>query len=148
MKKYFIFLVLLCNSLFAISQTAKDGKRMAEDSMALVGYLELGNIGARDSSCKGNVFQTTDINKVVDIEIYGYLKKQGGFPNTKELNEVLDLLKQLPFQKQNGKLILLNLYEQKKNEANIAYGKDKSCSVLSAMFLTVVQQRRLSLRSY
>jgi len=148
MKKYFVFLALLCNSIVAHSQQSGIGTKMAQDAMALIGYLELGNIGARDADCKGNIFETTDINRVIETEIIGYFNKVGGNQSNKQLNEILDLMKQLPNQKQNGKLILLNLYEQKKNEANIVYGKDKSCSVLSAMFLTVVQQKRLSLRSY
>jgi len=138
--------LVMCNLLYAQGF----GANVAKDSMAIVGYLELSNIGSRDSDCKGTQFETSNINSVIDTEITEYLKKLASFdkksPSSSEFAEIINQLKQIPKQKLNDKFVLMNVYEQKKQEAITTYGKDKSCSALSAMFRTVVQQKRLSIR--
>jgi hypothetical protein len=141
-----LYFLVVCNFLYAQGV----GANVAKDSMAIVGYLELSNIGSRDNDCRGTQFETSNVNAVIDTEITDYLKKLASFdkksPSSSEFAEIVNQLKQIPKQKLNDKFVLNNVYEQKKQEAITTYGKDKACSALSAMFRTVVQQKRLSIR--
>jgi hypothetical protein len=142
-------LVLLFSAADAFAQYPGIGKRLAEDAMALVGFIEAGNIGSRDPDCKGVKFEAGDISLLVDKEILPVvqlLAKADATSKADQKNIFVDQLKEIPFKKHNGKLITQNVYDQKKIEAINAYGKDKACVALAAMFQTIVQQRRLSLR--
>lgn len=125
------------------------GERFAKEAMGLVAFAEMGNIGARDSECKGTPFPVADINSLVDAEIVPILDtmiRAEGKSNPTRRAETISLLKKMPNQKDRGIAILQRVYDQKKQEALASYGTTGVCSALSAMVQTVIQQKRLALR--
>lgn len=148
--KMLFFPYLLFFPLFLHAQQ-DNGKLLAQDAMALVGYLELSNIGSKDIDCKGTPFEESNINNVVETEIRPALKKLALLEkktDTKEIDEMLSMIKQIPLVKKDGKYVMQVTYEKAKMDNFATYGKQGGCASLSATFRTVVQQRRLSIRNF
>ncbi len=138
-------------SLHVYAQQPNIGKQIANDSMALVGYLELSNIGSRDSDCKGTSFEVSDVNAVIETEIraaFNKLAKLDNKNNPKEIEDMIAVVKQIPFAQKDGKSVLQITYDKAKKDNFSIYGKQGGCASLSASFRTVVQQRRLSLKDF
>lgn len=75
--KYYLtsfFITFLCLGTVN-AQTQGLGKRLAQDVIAYVSYIELGNIGSKDADCKGANFLTGNVNTIVDKEIIPLLKQ-------------------------------------------------------------------------
>lgn len=135
---------------FAFAQNGV-GKQLASDAMALVSYLELSNIGSRDIECKGTPFEVINVNAVIDSEIKSALVKLAATErknNSKEIEEMISVIKQIPFTSKDGKYVLQSTYEKLKQDSFTTYGKQGGCASLSASLRSVVQQRRLSIRNY
>lgn len=54
------FITFLCLGTVN-AQTQGLGKRLAQDVIAYVSYIELGNIGSKDADCKGNCTLARDL---------------------------------------------------------------------------------------
>lgn len=142
--------IALLSPIILYAQQGK-GKQVAEDAMALVGYLELSNIGAKDIDCKGTPFETTDINYAIENEIRPALKKLASLDkqnNSKQVDEMIAMAKEIPSIKKDGKNVIQITYDKAKKDSFATYGKQGGCASLSSSFRTVVQQRRLSLRNF
>ena len=127
------------------------GKQLAQDAMALVGYLELSNIGSRDLDCKGTPFEITNVNFVIETDIRDLLIKIAAIDNkikSNEIDEMVAALKQIPMASKDGKYALQAAYEKAKKDNFSVYGKQGGCASLSASFRTVVQQRKLSIKNF
>ena len=143
-------LALIVFSSSGTTQNISVGKRAAEDSMALLSFVAMGNIGAADIECKGALFAGGDINAIVAGEIVPVFERIARFDNRSgepDDGALMAMLKSIVQQSNNGVMVIKAVYDQKKDEAIAEYGRDKACSVLSAMFQAVIQQRRLSLRN-
>ena len=69
------------------------GKQLSQDSMALVGYLELSNIGSKDADCKGTPFEVSNVNSVIETDIRAALNKLSAMENRsnpKEIDEMIE----------------------------------------------------------
>lgn len=126
------------------------GKQLAQDAMALVGYLELSNIGSRDVDCKGTPFDVTNVNSVIDVEIRPALVKLATFENKSQndINEMVSMIKMVPLSSKDGKSVLQTTYEKLKQDNFATYGRQGGCASLSSSFRTVVQQRKLSIKNF
>jgi hypothetical protein len=148
-KKLFFYLFIFITT-YAISQQGV-GKRLAQDAMALVAYLELSNIGSRDIECKGTPFEVTNVNAVIETDIRMALRKLAAIENKnnpKEIDEAISMIKQIPLATKDGKSVLQSTYEKQKQDNFITYGKQGGCASLSASYRTVVQQRKLSIQNF
>jgi hypothetical protein len=117
--------------------------------MALVSIAEFGNIGSRDADCRGTPFPVTNVSRLVDDEIAPVLRSLGRADtrsNPKKLDEMISMLKAIPQIQHDGALPIQRLYDQKKQEATVAFGQSGRCASLSSMVQTVMQQRRLELK--
>ena len=144
------FYIAIFTSTFAISQQGT-GKQLAHDVTALVGYLELSNIGSRDVECKGTPFEVTNVNSVIETDIRAALIKLAIIENKnnpKQIQEMISMVKQIPIASKDGKSLLQLTYDQLKQANFSTYGKQSGCSSLSASIRTVVQQRRLSIKNF
>ena len=115
--------------------------------MALVGYLELSNIGSRDNECKGTPFEVTNVNSVIETDIRAVLIKLAAMEiknNPKEIEGIISMVKQIPLASKDGKSALQLVYDKAKQD-NFTTG---GCASLSASFRTVVQQRKLSIKNF
>ena len=145
-----VFYIAILTSSIVISQQGT-GKQLAQDVTALVGYLELGNIGSRDVECTGTPFEVTNVNSVIETEIRTALIKLARIDNKynpKQIEEIISMVKQIPIATKDGKSLLQLAYDQLKQANFNTYGKQSGCSSLSASIRTVVQQRRLSIRNF
>ena len=127
------------------------GKQLAQDVMALVGYLELSNIGSRDNECKGTPFEVTNVNSVIETDIRAVLIKLAAMEiknNPKEIEGMISMVKQIPLASKDGKSALQLVYDKAKQDNFTTYGKQGGCASLSASFRTVVQQRKLSIKNF
>lgn len=125
------------------------GERLAKEAMALIAFVEMGNIGARDPECRGTPFPVSDIGAVVDREVSPILQSLAKAEKKSDpagLAAIVSSLKQLPLQKDGGVGVIQRLYDQKKQEARSAYGAGGVCASVSSMVQTVMQQKRLGLR--
>lgn len=150
METTLLGLALFVFSSRGSAQNISVGKRAAEDSMTLLSFVAMGNIGAADIECKGTPFAGGDINAIVDGEIAPVFERIARLDNRSgepDGGALMAMLKSIAQQRNGGVLVTKTVYDQKKDEAIAEYGRDKACSVLSAMFQAVIQQRRLSLRN-
>lgn len=125
------------------------GERLAKEAINLVGFAEMGNIGARDPECKGTAFPVTDINSLIESEIVPVMDALGRAEsrlNPTERDEIIAVLRQIPNTKDNGVGVVQQLYDQKKTETRVAYGDGGVCAGLSSMVQTVIHQKRLALQ--
>lgn len=142
-------MVMLISSPGVMSQQGL-GKQLAQDAIALVGYLELSNIGSRDMDCKGTPFDVTNVNSVIDVEIRPALTKLATIENKSQndINEMIAMIKMVPLSSKDGKSVLLATYDKLKQDNFATYGKQGGCASLSSSFRTVVQQRKLSIKNF
>jgi hypothetical protein len=127
------------------------GKQLSQDSMALVGYLELSNIGSKDADCKGTPFEVSNVNSVIETDIRAALNKLSAMENRsnpKEIDEMIVLIKQISSTTKDGKTVLQATYDKAKQDNFATYGKQGGCASMSASFRTVAQQRRLSIQQF
>ena len=127
------------------------GKQLAQDSMALISYLELGNIGSRDADCKGTLFEVTNINSVIETDVRATLTKLAAMENQnnpKEIERMLSMLKHITVVTKDGKSVALTTYEKLKQDNFTMYGKQAGCAALSATIRSVVQQRKQSINKF
>jgi hypothetical protein len=127
------------------------GKQLSQDAMALVGYLELSNIGSKDADCKGTPFEVSNVNSVIETDIRAALNKLSSIENKnnpKEIDEVIALIKQISVTTKDGKTVLQATYDKAKQDNFATYGKQGGCASMSASFRTVAQQRRLSIQQF
>lgn len=127
------------------------GKQLSQDAMALVGYLELSNIGSKDADCKGTPFEVSNVNLVIETDIRAALNKLSAMENRsnpKEIDEMIVLIKQISSSTKDGKTVLQATYDKAKQDNFSTYGKQGGCASMSASFRTVVQQRRLSIQQF
>ena len=144
-----LFVALSCLGHVSAQVPSDTGERLAKETMALVMFAEMGNVGARDPECKGTPFPVADISSLVDTEvgpIIDALARSERKPLPAPRTEMLALFKQIPNQKDRGVSVVQRVYEQKKQEARAAYGAAGACSALTSMVQTVIQQKRLALR--
>ena len=149
MKKFFISFLLFTASLANSQQEI--GKQLAQDSMALVSFLELGNIGARDADCKGTLFEVTNINSVIETDVRATLTKLAAMEkqnNPQEIERMLSMAKQIPIVTKDGKSAVQTTYDKLKQDNFTMYGKQAGCAALSATIRTVVQQRKQSIKNF
>lgn len=143
------FITFLCLGTVN-AQTQGLGKRLAQDVIAYVSYIELGNIGSKDADCKGANFLTGNVNTIVDKEIIPLLKqiqKKDKKSKNDGVSQYSKQLKNLRFQKnRDGTFVLSQIYDQKKREAVSVYGIRQGCVAIAVAFRTVVQQKMLSIR--
>jgi hypothetical protein len=144
-----LVVVLSCLGHASAQVPSGTGERLAKETMALVTFAEMGNVGARDPECRGTPFPVADVSALVDAEVAPIIDALARFER-KSLpaprTEMLAVFKQIPNQKDRGVGVIQRVYEQKKEEARAAYGADGACAALSSMVQTVIQQKRLALR--
>ena len=119
--------------------------------MALVGYLELSNIGSRDVECKGTAFEVTNVNYVIDTDIRAAMVKLAAMENKNDLQEIegmIAVVKQIPLASKDGKTVLQWQYEKAKQDNFTTYGKQGGCAALSSSFRSVAQQRKLAIKNF
>ena len=144
-----LFIILASTSITVNGQHIGLGQQLAEDAMALIIFIEMGNIGTKDQDCQNITFLTGDIEKVVDEEIAPLLvrlARSDSKSNKNEVDEMIQLLKVFSNKTQMGKRVLLDSYNKTKKEIAETYEKNQICTALSVMFQTIVHQRRLSLK--
>ena len=154
MKKHLIVLLLTIFSTGAMGQVGGGaGEALSKDIMALVSFAEMGNVASKDRDCSATPFPITNIKKLVNTEIRATVEKMfetegKGRKINKDQNitEMLLMINQLPYLKNNGDLVIESLYQQKKTEAFSAYGQSGMCAGLSSMIQTIIHQRRTSIR--
>lgn len=148
-SKAFMLLPLLLLTAAAYPQQ-KNGARLAQDIIALISYLELSNIGARDIECKGTPFEITDINAVIEGELRPALSRlaasEGG-NHASQTEEIIDMVKKINKSKKDGQNILQTLYKKAKDDNFLTYGNQAGCAALSASFRSISHQRRLSIKN-
>jgi hypothetical protein len=147
-KRLATALLVVAASSAVSAEISGMGERAAKESMGLVAFLEMGNIGARDVECKGTPFPVADISSAIDGEIVPIIDAINRVDKTSDLAkraETISLLNQLPSQKVGGVGVVQRIYDQKKQEARVAYGGSGACAALSSMVQTVIQQKRLAL---
>ncbi len=147
---FLIILLLTLPTSFSIAQQGI-GKQLSQDAMALVGYLELSNIGSKDSDCKGTHFEVSNVNSVIETDIRPALNKLSAMANKNnpiEIDELIALIKQITSTTKDGKTVLQATYDKAKQDNFTTYGKQGGCASMSASFRTVVQQRRLSIQQF
>ena len=127
------------------------GKQLSQDAMALVGYLELSNIGSKDADCKGTPFEVSNVDSVIETDIRAAVNKLSAMENKnnpKEIDEMIALIKQISPTTKDWKTVLQATYDKAKQDNFATYGKQGGCASMSASFRTVVQQRRLSIQQF
>jgi hypothetical protein len=147
--KYIISIALLFVFPSSYSQNNEIGKRLALESLALISYIGVANIGANDQDCKGVSFPSENIENTINTVVKPTLQKLSKFDKNSKKNDleiVYSELKNLPQKKNGESLILQTIYSQKKKESFDAYGKEKGCVALSTMIATVIHQKKLSLK--
>lgn len=145
-----LFCLLVNSSNLALSQTANYGKQVAEDSIALVAYIYILNLAAKDNVCKDKKIVTEDYINVIDNEITPILYKmqrKEGLKDDGEIKKMIGTLKGMPQQKNGSQTITEAIYMQKKDEAIKSQNYNQVCTALTVMFQTIIQQKRLSLRN-
>ena len=154
-RKLFLRYVLLIFGLFFTASLSFAqqgiGKQLSQDAMALVGYLELSNIGSKDADCKGTPFEVSNVNSVIETDIRAALNKLSAMENRsnpKEIDDMIVLIKQISSTTKDGKTVLQATYDKAKQDNFATYGKQGGCASMSASFRTVVQQRRLSIQQF
>lgn len=66
----------------------------------------------------------------------------------KEIEDVILMIKQIPFTKIDGVLMLTSIYDKQKKDSFTTYGKQGGCASLSSSFRTVVQQKKISIKNF
>jgi hypothetical protein len=148
--KYLLSVTLLLVSSSSNSQSNDVGKRLALESLALISYIGIANIGASDQDCKSVNFPSENIENSINTVVKPSLQKLLKFDkNSKkiDLETIYSELKNLPQKKNGDALILQTIYNQKKKESFEAYGKEKGCVALSTLITTVIHQKKLSLKA-
>ena len=141
-------LMLLCLLTGAYGQDTA-GVRLAKESMALVMFSEMGNIGSRDSDFKGVFFPTANISNLVDREIvpvFAYFSKIDGNVKAADFNLLINSLKQLPSLKDGGIGVVFRAYHAQKEKYVNEYGVEKGGIAFSTMIETSLHQKRLALK--
>ena len=148
-KRLATALLVVAASSAVSAEISGTGVRAAKEAMGLVAFLEMGNIGALDPECKGTPFPIADISSAIEAEIVPIIDAAARVDKKSDLakrTEVIALLNQMPNQKVDGVGVVQRVYDQKKQEARVAYGGSSACAALSSMVQTVIQQKRLALR--
>ena len=147
--KYLLSIALLFVLPSANSQSNDVGKRLALESLALISYIGIANIGASDQDCKSVTFPSENIENAINTVVKPSLQKLLKFDKNSKKNDLETIyseLKNLPQKKNGDALILQTIYSQKKKESFEAYGKEKGCVALSTMIATVIHQKKISLK--
>lgn len=126
-----------------------EGAQLANESMALVSYASMSNLGASDPECESGQFEKFDINALVETEIAPVIDRLAaarlGSLTSQQRGLMLSFLKTME-KHPNAVNGIKQIYVTKKADAIAQYGMSGGCPALATMIKTVVQQKRLALR--
>lgn len=146
LKRFFVavFCLVLHHGV-SWGQTKTIAAALGKDAVALLSFVEMSRMGARDLDCKGVPFAVESSDAVIEQEILPVLKKLDGKASGSDIDGIREALKSI--NKGSSLTSLRTVYDQKKAEAFAAYGKERGCLALSVMFQTVLQQKRLAFKN-
>lgn len=137
--------ICLIASQCALGQTELSiGEQLAQESVLIVRFTELANIGSRDTQCAGTRFPTGSVPAIIDKELesgfraLAYMHKVA--PD--QATDTLNLLRQFPLQRVDGQLALPRTYEFLKQKAIREAGAPSACTALAERMRVVLHESR------
>lgn len=144
-----VIAMMLIVQLTPASAAESDGGQLANESMALVSYAAMSNLGASDPECRSGQFEKFDINALVETEVAPVIDRwttaRPGSVTQQQRSSMLTFLKNLQNHPNAANGIALT-YNAQKSDALAQYGTAGGCPALATMIRTVIQQKRLVLR--
>lgn len=149
LKLLFALTLLVGSQLSPASAAENTGAQLANESMALVTYAAMSNLGASDPVCVSGQFERFDINTLVEAEVAPVIDRLAAarpWSVTQEQRGImLTFLKNMQ-KHPTAATGIEQIYRTKKSDAIAQYGVAGGCPALATMIKTVIQQKRLALR--
>jgi hypothetical protein len=152
-----ILLVAFFLILFSQTSGAQTlGARMAHESAFLILSYDMSHIASRDNMCSNVSFNLLNVEQQINVEIRSFFV---AFINSHEVgsqrensllgvDNLLQNLRNLRGSRLDGQLVSERTYEELKRRALEAYGVQGACSAIAASISTIIQQKRIILRSF
>lgn len=148
-KSIILLIFLATSKITSLGAVESDGAQLANESMALVSYAAISNLGANDPECRNGQFERFDINALVDAEVAPVIDRwtnaRPGSITQQQRTSMLGFLKNMKNHPSAASGIV-QMYNAQKSDAIAQYGIAAGCPALATMVRTVIHQKKLALR--